>query len=211
MSRASKAPRVESLGPSVGDQVRAPSVISSFHAIVEELVLNALDSGASLVEVKINSRQLRVEVLDDGRGMGPGDLQRCGEWHASSKTVTGGAFGFRGEALAAIAFLSDLEITSKQEDGETFRKLPHASTSSSSSSSSPSSRGVPVRTSEELSSSRHRGLPHGTLVVARCIFHNLPVRLKVGTTHNGAFPQHSLRPLLPLPSPLFSPSLSLSL
>lgn len=206
------APRVEALGTTVGDQVRAPSVISSFHAVAQELILNALDADASLVEVKVNSKLLSIAVLDNGRGMGFADLARCGEWHASSKTASGGSFGFRGEALAAIAFLSELEVTSKEAHGDTLRKMPrgratltsavvHSRPSPSSSSSStpapiPAPNNAPCiqKISDDIFGSRGRSHPSGTLTIARNIFHNLPVRRKVSAKNTNPCP-------IPFPSP----------
>ena len=145
------------------NEVRAPYIISSIHSIVSELVLNSLDAEADIIEIKIITRtkkggSLGVSCLDNGRGMSFEDLERVGEWHCSSKDMhSRQTHGFRGEALAAISVLCDVEITSKTPDSiYAYRKT---------------SSGPPIQTSWS-------GLSSGSLVEANNVFASLPVREK---------------------------------
>ena len=110
---------IRRLDPLLIDRIAAGEVIERPAAAVKELVENALDAGASRVDVAIEDggRGL-IRVADDGSGMGPDDLQLAIERHATSKLPTGdldaiATLGFRGEALPSIASVSLMEIRSR--------------------------------------------------------------------------------------------------
>jgi DNA mismatch repair protein MutL len=112
--------RIRILRDDVSRKIAAGEVIDRPLSIVRELVDNAVDAGASSVDVYLEAGGLsRVRVVDDGTGMGPEDLALCWKPHATSKieteddllTVT--SLGFRGEALSSIAVASRLEIVSR--------------------------------------------------------------------------------------------------
>jgi DNA mismatch repair protein MutL len=97
-------------------------VIDRPAALVREFMDNAIDAGASSVETLIEGGGIRrVEVIDDGSGMGREDLSLCWEAHATSKIrsladlSTARTLGFRGEALAAAASAARLEILSSAD------------------------------------------------------------------------------------------------
>ena len=112
------------LPSAVADQIAAGEVVERPSSAVKELVENALDAGATSVDVAIEEggRQT-IRVSDDGHGMGPEDAALALERHATSKIrsardlVGVRSFGFRGEALAAISSVSQLELETAPEDG----------------------------------------------------------------------------------------------
>src|SRR5439155_17146259 len=108
----------------VADQIAAGEVVERPASIVKELVENALDAGAMSVDVAIEEGGRKtIRVSDDGSGMIRDDAVLSLERHATSKIrsahdlVGVRSFGFRGEALAAIASVSQLELETAPEDG----------------------------------------------------------------------------------------------
>ena len=113
---------VRRLEPVLVDQIAAGEVIERPAAAVKELVENALDAGASSIEITVEAggRSL-IRVVDDGTGMSPDDLSLCVERHATSKLPTGDLFairtlGFRGEALPSIGSVARLDIVTRRVD-----------------------------------------------------------------------------------------------
>ncbi len=105
------------------DRIAAGEVITRPARVVGELLDNAIDAGASSIEVAIDGDGTdRIRVADDGRGMGRTDARLAVERHATSKLEPGGdpvgidSLGFRGEALAAIAEAGTLEIVTADGD-----------------------------------------------------------------------------------------------
>src|SRR5579872_2856607 len=110
---------IRRLDPLLIDRIAAGEVIERPAAAVKELVENALDAGATRIDVAIEAggRSL-IRVIDNGSGMGAADLALCVERHATSKIPDGdlsaiATFGFRGEALPSIASVSRLELRSR--------------------------------------------------------------------------------------------------
>ena len=157
-------PRIVVLPSEVADQIAAGEVVERPSSVVKELVENALDAGATSIDVAVEDggRQL-IRVSDDGCGMPQEDALLSLERHATSKIrraqdlVGVRSFGFRGEALAAICSVSQLELETAPDDGAgTFVRA---------------AGGAIVETGPVA---RRRGT---TVRVAR-LFYNAPARLK---------------------------------
>src|SRR4051812_5833763 len=156
--------RIAVLSSEVADQIAAGEVVERPASVVKELIENALDAGAESIDLSIDDggRQT-IRVSDDGHGMDRDDAVLALERHATSKIrsardlVGVKSFGFRGEALAAISSVSQLELETALEDGA----------------------GTLVRASggtmaDVATSARRRGT---TVRVSR-LFFNAPARLK---------------------------------
>ncbi len=121
--------KIRRLDPLLVDRIAAGEVIERPAAAVKELIENALDAGASSIEIAIEAGGRRlIRVTDDGRGMDEADLKLSVERHATSKIPDGdltsiATFGFRGEALPSIASVSRLEIRTRTEGAPTGLKL----------------------------------------------------------------------------------------
>jgi DNA mismatch repair protein MutL len=116
----------------VANQIAAGEVIQRPASAVKELMENAIDAGAQNIELWINDAGKKlIMVVDDGSGMSPADSRLCFERHATSKiSQTDDLFkirtlGFRGEALASIAAVAQLEMKTKREpdDLATFIRI----------------------------------------------------------------------------------------
>ena len=110
---------VRTLNAEVARKIAAGEVIDRPNAVVRELIDNAIDSGATQITVEITGGGIeKIRVIDDGSGMTKEDLQNCARPHATSKIATEvdlmnlSTLGFRGEALASIAAVARLSITS---------------------------------------------------------------------------------------------------
>ncbi len=116
---------IQLLPDSVANQIAAGEVIQRPASVVKELVENALDAGATeiLVHVKDAGRTL-VQITDNGCGMSPTDARMSFERHATSKITSANdlfnirTMGFRGEALASIAAIADVELRTKKMEDE---------------------------------------------------------------------------------------------
>jgi DNA mismatch repair protein MutL len=119
--------RIEILPPGEARKIAAGEVIDRPSALVREFLDNAIDSGASTCEVFIEEGGIqKAEVIDDGIGMSREDLSICYKTHATSKIRslddlnTTETLGFRGEALAAAAAVSRLEVLSSVDGREAW-------------------------------------------------------------------------------------------
>src|SRR5215218_2311191 len=116
--------RIAVLPPAVADQIAAGEVVERPASAVKELVENALDAGATAIDVAVEEggRQ-SIRVSDDGVGMEREDALLALERHATSKIrsaadlVGVASFGFRGEALPAICTVSHLVVETAPADG----------------------------------------------------------------------------------------------
>ncbi|WP_201861689.1 DNA mismatch repair endonuclease MutL [Microvirga soli] len=116
---------VRRLDPILVDRIAAGEVVERPAAAVKELVENAVDAGATSIEITVEAGGRRlIRIVDDGRGMTPEDLELAVERHATSKLPDGDLFaintlGFRGEALPSIGAVARLSIVSRTVEAET--------------------------------------------------------------------------------------------
>lgn len=116
---------IQLLPDHVANQIAAGEVVQRPASIVKELLENAIDAGASKIELIIrDAGKNLIQVVDDGKGMSETDARMAFERHATSKIRgTEDIFkiatkGFRGEALASIAAVSQVELRTKQNDAK---------------------------------------------------------------------------------------------
>ncbi len=116
-------PRIRILDPSVVGKIRAGEVVDRPAAIVKELVENALDAGSTLIAIHAASQPERsIRVQDDGGGMSREDALLALRRHATSKIESADdlarirTLGFRGEALASIAEVSRLSLSTRSSE-----------------------------------------------------------------------------------------------
>ena len=157
-------PTIRQLDPHVADLIAAGEVVERPASVVKELMENAIDAGANAVTVEIaHGGMSLIRVTDDGCGIAPDQCQTAFLRHATSKISSEydleaiGTLGFRGEALAAIAAVSRVELLTNQGQG-----LGTALTL----------EGGQVMEQEEA------GCPKGTTMLVRDLFYNTPARLK---------------------------------
>jgi DNA mismatch repair protein MutL len=156
--------RIHLLSDPLVSQIAAGEVVERPASVVKELIENALDAGASEVEIRLEAGgKGRIAVADDGCGMEPDDALLAFDRHATSKIASFedlervGTLGFRGEALAAISSVARVELTTAERPGEGYRVRIE---------------GGRVRVAEPLAR------PRGTTVDVRSLFFNVPARRK---------------------------------
>jgi DNA mismatch repair protein MutL len=152
------------LAPAVADQIAAGEVVERPASVVKELVENSLDAGATAIDIAVeDGGRASIRVSDDGCGMSSDDAVLSLERHATSKIraaqdlVGVRSFGFRGEALAAICSVSQLELATSTSDG---------------SGTAVSAAGGSVLSVSPIARRR------GTTISVNRIFYNAPARLK---------------------------------
>ena len=147
------------------NKIAAGEVIERPASVVKELVENSIDAGANNITIEIKNGGISyIRITDNGKGFMPDDLEIAFERHATSKirkaddleTVT--SMGFRGEALASIAAISNVELISKTEENEIGKKIVV--------------KGGNVLNIEDA------GCPKGTTITVTDLFFNTPVRYK---------------------------------
>jgi DNA mismatch repair protein MutL len=158
-------PRIHLLPPAVADAIAAGEVVERPASVVKELCENALDAGATRVEVDIDGGgMVRIRVSDDGAGISAVDLPLAVARHATSKLDVVDdlwrvrTLGFRGEALASIAAVSELSITTRTAGADAASTLR-------------------MRAAEPVEHAAAAAAP-GTSVEVRDLFFNTPARLR---------------------------------
>jgi DNA mismatch repair protein MutL len=121
---------IQLLPDSIANQIAAGEVIQRPASAVKELLENAIDAGASTVKLILkDAGKTLIQVIDDGCGMSETDARMCFERHATSKIRTSEdlfnirTMGFRGEALASIAAIAQVELRSRQRTNELGTKI----------------------------------------------------------------------------------------
>ena len=158
-------PHIQQLESHVADLIAAGEVVERPASVVKELVENAIDAGATAVVVEIQRGGMGlIRVTDNGCGIAAAELPTAFLRHATSKMRSAddlgkiGTLGFRGEALAAIAAVSRVDILTRQKAARSGAALHLEG-------------GVPGAVEEE-------GAPEGTTITVRDLFYNTPARLK---------------------------------
>jgi len=156
--------RVQLLADNVADQIAAGEVVERPASVVKELVENALDAGARAIRVELeDGGKTLIRVSDDGSGMDREDAQLALQRHATSKIRSAtdligvATFGFRGEALPAIASVSRFELETCS-DGEAATRLRV--------------------TGGKLEGAEDTARQRGSTVTVRALFYNTPARRK---------------------------------
>ena len=157
------ADKIRLLPEVVANQIAAGEVVNRPSSVVKEMMENALDAGAT--SVKVNFRdggKDLIQIVDDGCGMSPIDARMAFDRHATSKITSVddiyalNTFGFRGEALASIAAVAQVELRTRQEGDE-------------------------VGTQTEINGGQFAGqtpvmCPAGSQFFVRNLFYNVPAR-----------------------------------
>jgi len=157
--------RIKKLSPLLINQLAAGEVVTRPAAVVKELLENAIDAGATNIEVRITQGGMGlIEVVDNGVGIHPDDMVMAITRHATSKVADVAnlhgitTLGFRGEALAAMAAVSRLTLTSSHDDSGIGRQLQVA--------------GVLDDTPKLLPVVHNRG----TTIIVKDLYFNVPAR-----------------------------------
>ena len=159
------------LSQDVAERIAAGEVIERPVSVVKELVENALDAGAHEIYIELRGGGLRlIRVTDDGYGIIEDQLEQATARHSTSKIARVedldhlSTLGFRGEALASIAAVSELMILSRAIETEASGEEHPASF-------------ITIRAGE-ITQRGKRARVHGTTVTVRDLFYNVPARLK---------------------------------
>ena len=153
------------LPDSVANQIAAGEVIQRPASVIKELVENAIDAEAQEIHVLVtDAGKTCIQVIDDGKGMSETDARLAFERHATSKIKEAAdlfalrTMGFRGEALASIAAVAELELKTRKADEELGTRIMIA--------------GSKVETQEAVS------CPKGSNFSIKNLFFNIPARRK---------------------------------
>lgn len=157
--------KIKVLDKLTANMIAAGEVVERPASVVKELFENSLDAGAKriIVEIRDGGKEL-VRITDNGSGMDREDAKMCVLRHATSKISNPNdlfdikTMGFRGEAMASIASVSKVTITTRKEDTDVGTKLVV--------------KGGEIVENEEI------GCPVGTTVTVEDLFFNTPARMK---------------------------------
>lgn len=151
------------LPDNIANQIAAGEVIQRPASAVKELLENAVDAGATEIKLIINDAgKSLIQVIDNGSGMSETDARMCFERHATSKIQTIEdlfhirTMGFRGEALASIAAVAQVELKTKKADEET---------------------GIYIEVENSVVKKQEPvAVPNGTSIAMKNLFFNVPAR-----------------------------------
>ena len=158
-------PSIIQLPTHIANLIAAGEVVERPASVVKELLENAVDAGATKITVEIRDGGMTfLRVTDNGCGMSPQDARTAFLRHATSKLRTAedlaaiSTMGFRGEALAAIASVSRIDLMTKTSDSLSGTSL-HLEAG-------------------EITEESETGCPEGTTIIIRDLFYNTPARMK---------------------------------
>jgi len=162
------------LPDSVANQIAAGEVIQRPASVVKELVENAIDAGATHIQLIIkDAGRTLIQVIDDGKGMSETDARLAFERHATSKIQHVNdlfalrTMGFRGEALASVSAIAHVELRTRRNEDELGTKI--------------SISGSKVESQESIS------CPVGSNFLVKNLFFNVPARRKFLKTNTTEF------------------------
>jgi DNA mismatch repair protein MutL len=174
-------PKINTLSPQLANQIAAGEVVERPASVLKELVENSLDAGATRIEIEVEQGgSKRLMVRDNGCGINHEDMSLALSRHATSKISNiddleaVGTLGFRGEALASIASVSRLTLTSNNGESQGWRAVSEG-------------RDMAV----DVQPAAH---PQGTSVEVRDLFFNTPARrkfLRTETTEYNRIDDHA--------------------
>ncbi|HIT33748.1 MAG TPA: DNA mismatch repair endonuclease MutL [Candidatus Faecousia intestinigallinarum] len=158
-------PKIIQLSPHVANLIAAGEVVERPASVAKELLENAVDAGASQVTIEIRDGGMTfLRVTDNGSGMSPEDARVAFQRHATSKLRSAedlaaiSSMGFRGEALAAIASVSRVDLLTRTAGG---------------------SSGISLHLEAGcIQEDAEAGCPEGTTIIIRDLFFNTPARMK---------------------------------
>ena len=174
-------PKIQILSPQLANQIAAGEVVERPASVLKELVENSLDAGAKRIDIEVEQGGVKLlRVRDDGRGIPEAEMPLALSRHATSKISNiddleaVATLGFRGEALASIASVSRLCLTSNNGGDQGWKAVSEG-------------RDMEV----ELAPAAH---PPGTSVEVRDLFFNTPARrkfLRTETTEYNRIDDHA--------------------
>ncbi len=158
-------PKIIQLSPHIANLIAAGEVVERPASVVKEMLENAVDAGASKITVEIKDGGMTyLRITDNGCGMSPEDARTAFLRHATSKLRTAedlsaiGTMGFRGEALAAIASVSRIDLMTKTPGSLSGTSL--------------------TLEAGNIVDEGEVGCPEGTTIIVRDLFFNTPARMK---------------------------------
>ncbi len=157
--------KIHRLSEQLASQIAAGEVVERPSSVVKELVENAIDAGATTINIDVrHGGRESIQIADNGQGIAAEDVETAFLRHATSKLQTIDdlnairTLGFRGEALAAIAAVSQLTIVSRAEGADAGTRL--------------------VLEAGLVVNRETVGAPQGTVIAVENLFYNVPARLK---------------------------------
>ncbi len=153
------------LPDSVANQIAAGEVIQRPASVIKELVENAVDAGATSVDIILrDAGRTLIQVVDNGRGMSDTDARMAFERHATSKITSAAdlftlhTMGFRGEALASIAAVAQIDLRTMRSDASVGTRI--------------------IISGSKVESQEPEGCAKGTNIMVKNLFFNVPARRK---------------------------------
>lgn len=147
------------------NKIAAGEVVERPASVVKEMMENSIDAGATSISVEIKNGGISyIRITDNGKGISPDDMELAFERHATSKIRQASdleevkSMGFRGEALASIAAIANVEMVSRTENSEIGRRI--------------------VVEAGNIIEKEEIGCPVGTTITVKNLFFNTPVRYK---------------------------------
>lgn len=151
------------LPDSVANQIAAGEVVDRPASAVKELLENAMDAGATQIDLVVkDAGRTLIQVIDNGCGMSDSDARLCFERHATSKIHHSDdlfaiqTMGFRGEALASIAAIAQVELRTRRHDSELGTQV--------------------IIEGSQIVSQQPTACPPGTSMAMKNLFYNVPAR-----------------------------------